>query len=95
MKDRATPNYLMVNGMIVSEVRALAWHAFVPPFAPFVAASVVSVQLGFAPIQYLDLVVLPIAALEVWLELGPWLIGVETLVLAMVEPVLVPAAVAV
>ena len=95
VKNQAIPNYLMVIGMIVSEVLAPASHAFVPPFVPFAAASVVFVQLGFVPSLYLDLVALPIAALEVWLGLGSLLIGMEILALVMVEPVLVPVVVAV
>ena len=89
------PSYLMVIGMIVVEVLAPVPHAIVPPVAPFAAASVVFVQLGFVPSLSLDLVALPIAALEVWPGLGSLLMRVETLVVVMVGPVLVPVAVAV
>ena len=90
-----SPVDLMVIEMIVVEVLAPVQHGIVPPVAPFAAAFVVFVQLGFVPSLSLDLVALPIAALEVWLGLGSLPMRVETLVLVMVGPMLVPVVVAV
>ena len=73
----------------------LALHVAVLPFVPFVAAFVVSVQIVLAPVQFLNQVAHSIAAPAAWPELGSWQLKVETLVLAMAEPVFVLAAVAV
>ena len=59
------PSYLMVIGMIVSEVVLLALHVIVPAVAPSLVASVVFVQLVFVQGSFPDQVALPIAALEV------------------------------
>ena len=60
--DHSIPSYLMVNGMIVVELPAPVPHAIVPPVAPIVVASVVYVQLAFAPILSLNQEAWPVAA---------------------------------
>ena len=93
--DHSIPSYLMVIGMMVAEVVVPSLHVIVPAVVPFLAASVVFVQLVFFPSSFPDQVVLPIAALEAWLLLESLPVEVGTLAAAMVEPVLVPVAAAV
>ena len=64
-KSHSIPSYLMVIGMIVSEVLVPELHVIVHAVAPALVASVVSVQLVFVPSSFPDQVALPIAALEV------------------------------
>ena len=95
VRNHSIPSYPMVVEMVVFEVAVLALHAIVPAIVPSLDASVVSVQPVFVPHLSPDQVALPIAALEVLLGLGSWPLEVDTLVVAMVVPVLVLVAVAV
>ena len=79
----------MVVGMVVSAVLAAALHVIVLAVAPFLVASVGSVQLVFVPGLLPVLVALPIAALEAWLVPGSLLMMVGTPAVVMVWPVLV------
>ena len=63
--DHSIPSYLMVIGMMVSEVVVPALHVVVPAVVPFLDASVVSVQLVFVPSPFPDQAARLVAAPEV------------------------------